>query len=167
MIARTWHGRVMTAKADAYLAHLKRTGLSEFRSTAGKHGGLRPAARRGRHHAFHGDDALVVDGRRSAARPGESGPRAVLSARRRVPARTGAPRHPLRRLDGDHRPADVVDTKPTPSASETPRRAPPRAFRARASSRSASAPAAGATSGSTPSVRRIEGRIRSRDRRRG
>jgi heme-degrading monooxygenase HmoA len=38
MIARTWHGRVMTAKADAYLAHLKRTGLSEFRSTPGNMG---------------------------------------------------------------------------------------------------------------------------------
>ena len=38
MIARTWHGRVMTEKADAYLAHLKRTGLSEFRGTAGNMG---------------------------------------------------------------------------------------------------------------------------------
>jgi heme-degrading monooxygenase HmoA len=38
MIARTWHGRVMTPKADAYLAHLKRTGLSEFRSTPGNMG---------------------------------------------------------------------------------------------------------------------------------
>ncbi len=38
MIARTWHGRVITAKADGYLAHLKRTGLSEFRSTPGNMG---------------------------------------------------------------------------------------------------------------------------------
>ena len=38
MIARTWHGRVMTPKADGYLAHLKRTGLSEFRSTPGNMG---------------------------------------------------------------------------------------------------------------------------------
>src|SRR4249920_3437309 len=38
MIARTWHGRAMPPKADAYLAHLKRTGLSEFRSTHGNMG---------------------------------------------------------------------------------------------------------------------------------
>ena len=38
MIARTWHGRVMTPKADAYLAHLKRTGLSDFRGTHGNMG---------------------------------------------------------------------------------------------------------------------------------
>ena len=38
MIARTWHGRVMTEKADAYLAYLKRTGLSDFRSTPGNMG---------------------------------------------------------------------------------------------------------------------------------
>ena len=38
MIARTWHGRVMTAKADAYLNHLKRTGLSDFRATPGNMG---------------------------------------------------------------------------------------------------------------------------------
>jgi heme-degrading monooxygenase HmoA len=38
MIARTWHGRVMTDKADAYLAHLKRTGLSDFRATPGNMG---------------------------------------------------------------------------------------------------------------------------------
>ena len=38
MIARTWHGRVMTEKADAYLAHLKRTGLNEFRASPGNMG---------------------------------------------------------------------------------------------------------------------------------
>lgn len=38
MIARTWHGRVLTEKADAYLAHLKRTGLSDFRATPGNMG---------------------------------------------------------------------------------------------------------------------------------
>ena len=38
MIARTWHGRVITEKADAYLAHLKRTGLSDFRATPGNMG---------------------------------------------------------------------------------------------------------------------------------
>jgi len=38
MIARSWHGRVMTEKADAYLAHLKRTGLNEFRGTQGNMG---------------------------------------------------------------------------------------------------------------------------------
>jgi hypothetical protein len=27
MIARTWHGRVITEKADAYLTYLKRTGF--------------------------------------------------------------------------------------------------------------------------------------------
>ena len=38
MIARTWHGRVMTQKADEYLSYLKRTGLSDFRATAGNMG---------------------------------------------------------------------------------------------------------------------------------
>ena len=38
MIARTWHGRVLTEKADAYLAHLKRTGLTDFRSSRGNMG---------------------------------------------------------------------------------------------------------------------------------
>ena len=38
MIARTWHGSVMNPKADAYLTHPKRTGLSAFPSTPGKMG---------------------------------------------------------------------------------------------------------------------------------
>ena len=38
MIARTWHGRVMTEKADSYMGYLKRTGLSDFRSTPGNMG---------------------------------------------------------------------------------------------------------------------------------
>jgi len=38
MIARQWHGRVLTPKADAYLAYLKRTGLSETRATHGNMG---------------------------------------------------------------------------------------------------------------------------------
>lgn len=35
MIARTWHGRVPAAKADAYTAFLERTGLSDYASTPG------------------------------------------------------------------------------------------------------------------------------------
>ena len=38
MIARMWHGRVLTPKADAYMAHLKRTGLTDFRATRGNMG---------------------------------------------------------------------------------------------------------------------------------
>jgi len=38
MIARTWHGRVLTEKADSYMNYLKRTGLSDFRSTQGNMG---------------------------------------------------------------------------------------------------------------------------------
>jgi len=38
MIARTWHGRVVTDKADAYLNYLKRTGLHDFRATPGNMG---------------------------------------------------------------------------------------------------------------------------------
>lgn len=38
MIARTWHGAVPAAKADAYLAYLQRTGLSEYRATPGNRG---------------------------------------------------------------------------------------------------------------------------------
>jgi heme-degrading monooxygenase HmoA len=38
MIARTWHGRVRAADADAYYAYLLRTGLSDYRSTPGNQG---------------------------------------------------------------------------------------------------------------------------------
>lgn len=38
MIARLWHGRVVTEKADAYLTYLKRTGLTDFRATPGNMG---------------------------------------------------------------------------------------------------------------------------------
>ena len=40
MIARTWHGRVPAAKADAYLDYLRRTGLEDYRSTRGNRGVL-------------------------------------------------------------------------------------------------------------------------------
>jgi heme-degrading monooxygenase HmoA len=40
MIARTWHGRVPTAKADAYHAYLRRTGLPDYRATPGNRGVL-------------------------------------------------------------------------------------------------------------------------------
>ena len=40
MIARTWHGRVPAAKADAYLAYLKRTGVPDYAATAGNSGVL-------------------------------------------------------------------------------------------------------------------------------
>jgi heme-degrading monooxygenase HmoA len=38
MIARTWHGRVPTAKADAYEAVLHRTGLADIAATPGNRG---------------------------------------------------------------------------------------------------------------------------------
>lgn len=38
MIARIWHGRVPSAKADSYYAFLERTGLSDYRTTPGNRG---------------------------------------------------------------------------------------------------------------------------------
>jgi heme-degrading monooxygenase HmoA len=38
VIARTWHGRVPAAKADAYRAFLDRSGLAEYRATPGFQG---------------------------------------------------------------------------------------------------------------------------------
>ena len=38
MIARTWHGRVAAAQADAYHAYLLRTGLGDYASTPGNRG---------------------------------------------------------------------------------------------------------------------------------
>ena len=38
MIARTWHGRVPAAKAEAYEALLHRTGLSDIAATPGNRG---------------------------------------------------------------------------------------------------------------------------------
>ncbi|HKW41380.1 MAG TPA: hypothetical protein VJN39_09025 [Gemmatimonadales bacterium] len=40
MIARTWHGRVPTHKADAYATYLERTGLPDYRATPGNRGVL-------------------------------------------------------------------------------------------------------------------------------
>lgn len=38
MIARTWHGRVPAVKADAYYEYLLRTGVPDYRRTAGNRG---------------------------------------------------------------------------------------------------------------------------------
>jgi heme-degrading monooxygenase HmoA len=38
MIARTWHGVTLAAKADAYDAYLQRTGVREYRATPGNLG---------------------------------------------------------------------------------------------------------------------------------
>jgi len=38
LIARTWHGRVPAAKADAYHEYLLRTGVADYARTAGNHG---------------------------------------------------------------------------------------------------------------------------------
>ena len=38
MIARSWHGRVPAAKADAYHAYLLRTGLADYAATPGNRG---------------------------------------------------------------------------------------------------------------------------------
>ena len=40
MIARTWHGRVPTPKADAYYAFLQRSGLADYAATPGYRGVL-------------------------------------------------------------------------------------------------------------------------------
>jgi len=40
VIARTWHGRVLAEKADAYHQYLLRTGLADYRSTPGNLGVL-------------------------------------------------------------------------------------------------------------------------------
>jgi len=40
MIARTWHGRVPAAMADAYHAYLRRTGLPDYAATPGNRGVL-------------------------------------------------------------------------------------------------------------------------------
>lgn len=40
MIARTWHGRVRTAKADEYETFLERTGLADYATTPGYRGVL-------------------------------------------------------------------------------------------------------------------------------
>jgi len=40
MIARTWHGRVISTNADAYYAFLRRTGLSDYAATPGNRGVL-------------------------------------------------------------------------------------------------------------------------------
>jgi heme-degrading monooxygenase HmoA len=38
LIARTWHGRVPAAKADAYHEYLLRTGVANYAKTAGNRG---------------------------------------------------------------------------------------------------------------------------------
>lgn len=38
MIARTWHGVVPAAKADAYFEYLNKTGLPDYRATPGNLG---------------------------------------------------------------------------------------------------------------------------------
>jgi len=38
MIARTWHGRVPTGKADDYFTFLLRTGIAEYCATPGNRG---------------------------------------------------------------------------------------------------------------------------------
>ena len=40
MIARTWHGRVPAAKAEAYHGYLLRTGIADYRATPGNRGVL-------------------------------------------------------------------------------------------------------------------------------
>lgn len=38
MIARQWHGRVPTSKADEYYTYIERTGIADYRSTPGNRG---------------------------------------------------------------------------------------------------------------------------------
>ena len=51
MIARTWHGRVPSVKADAYEAYLHRTGLADITATPGNRGVL--LLRRTEHDVTH------------------------------------------------------------------------------------------------------------------
>lgn len=46
MIARTWHGRVRTAKADEYETFLERTGLADYATMPGYRGVLMPMSSR-------------------------------------------------------------------------------------------------------------------------
>ena len=57
MIARTWHGRVPTAKVDAYAAFLERTGYADYRATPGDRGLV--ALRRTEGDAHH--EVLVAE----------------------------------------------------------------------------------------------------------
>ena len=38
MIARSWHGRVPTSKADEYFGYLQKTGLADYTATPGNRG---------------------------------------------------------------------------------------------------------------------------------
>lgn len=38
MIARRWHGRIPTAKADAYLKLMREVGIADYRATPGNKG---------------------------------------------------------------------------------------------------------------------------------
>jgi len=40
MISRTWHGRVLAEKADAYQTYLLQTGIADYRHTPGNQGVL-------------------------------------------------------------------------------------------------------------------------------
>jgi heme-degrading monooxygenase HmoA len=40
VIARTWHGRVPAAKAEAYFQYLLRTGVADYQATTGNRGVL-------------------------------------------------------------------------------------------------------------------------------
>jgi heme-degrading monooxygenase HmoA len=40
VIARTWHGRVPAAKADAYYEYLMQTGVADYQATPGNRGVL-------------------------------------------------------------------------------------------------------------------------------
>lgn len=53
MIARTWHGRVPAAKADAYYEYLMKTGVADYQATPGNRGVLM-------HRRIEGDIAHFV-----------------------------------------------------------------------------------------------------------
>jgi len=46
LVARLWHGRTLTAKADAYEKYLDETGVKKILATDGNHGVEVPARRR-------------------------------------------------------------------------------------------------------------------------
>jgi len=60
LIARTWHGRVPVAKADAYFAYLQRTGIPDYKRTPGNRGVYVFRRIEGREATRLEDDLLVV-----------------------------------------------------------------------------------------------------------
>lgn len=106
MIARLWHGRVPTEKADAYLEYLNTSGLPDYRATPGNHGVtvLRRAEGEVTHFLLitHWESWDAIDPRQFRARRRRR-------ARGRAPRSRGGGRQDSR--DQPRRPARVARTR--------------------------------------------------------